>query len=119
MLTQQYRMNTLIAQVSSEELCVDDVSDLNILSVSRRDCRYGSKLAAHSSVEHHTLQQIYSETSMPPLVSRWCSCNAVCHISQVLVDTSGCGFEESQNKVADNFPTLTGRNHDISICTMR
>ena len=42
-------------------------------------CRYGSKLAAHASVEHHTLQQIYAGTSMPPLVRcvKCVTCDAV------------------------------------------
>jgi hypothetical protein len=76
-------------------------------SISHDACRYGSKLAAHASVEHHTLQHLYAQTSMPPLVSRvtygrnmclWLCC--LTHdMLQVLVDTSGCGFEESQSKV--------------------
>ena len=37
--------------------------------------RYGSKLAAHASVEHHTLQQIYVGTSMPPLVRECEECD--------------------------------------------
>jgi superfamily I DNA and/or RNA helicase len=72
MLTEQYRMNNLIAKVSSEELCV------GLLCVSFTCCfdftfRYNNELSAHHSVRNHTLQQLYSQATMPPLVSGACA----------------------------------------------